>query len=186
MKNNEIVRALRCISTAGGENACEHCPYWRKQEIPEEEQPVYGTATWHSCDIDRVGLDGADLIERLTARCARYAEEIAVLQEKTRWIPVTERLPEPETDVLAVCNRNGNIFVVPAIYENGKMLTQDSKWNWCDIDSYGLYSEEADDYFVPEGWWENRQFNPDDVYNNLIDCAVTHWMPLPEAPEEER
>ena len=48
----------------------------------------------HSCDVDRVGLDGADLIERLTDRCARYAEEIAVAQEKTRWIPVTERLPE--------------------------------------------------------------------------------------------
>lgn len=29
MKNEEIVRALRCISLAGGENACEHCPYWK-------------------------------------------------------------------------------------------------------------------------------------------------------------
>lgn len=38
----------------------------------------------------------ADLIERLTARCARYAEEIAVAQERARWIPVTERLPEVE------------------------------------------------------------------------------------------
>ncbi len=28
MKNEEIVRALRCVSTAGGENACEHCSYW--------------------------------------------------------------------------------------------------------------------------------------------------------------
>ncbi len=36
----------------------------------------------------------ADLIEKLTDRCARYAEEIAVLQERLRWIPVTERLPE--------------------------------------------------------------------------------------------
>ena len=36
----------------------------------------------------------ADLIEKLTDRCARYAEEIAVAQERTRWIPVTERLPE--------------------------------------------------------------------------------------------
>lgn len=36
----------------------------------------------------------ADLIEKLTERCARYAEEIAVAQERTRWIPVTERLPE--------------------------------------------------------------------------------------------
>lgn len=29
----------------------------------------------------------ADLIEKLTDRCARYAEEIAVAQERTRWIP---------------------------------------------------------------------------------------------------
>ena len=56
----------------------------------------------HSCDVDRVGLDGADLIERLTARCARYAEEIAVAQERTRWIPVTERLPEDRSNVLVV------------------------------------------------------------------------------------
>ena len=95
MKNEEIVRALRCISTAGGENACEHCPYWKEEEVPEEERPIYGADTMHSCDVDRVGLDGADLIERLTARCARYAEEIAVAQERQRWIPLTERLPEP-------------------------------------------------------------------------------------------
>lgn len=100
MKNNEIVRALRCISTAGGENACEHCPYWKEEEVPEEERPIYGADTMHSCDVDRVGLDGADLIERLTARCARYAEEIAVAQERTRWIPVTERLPEEGVPVL--------------------------------------------------------------------------------------
>lgn len=36
----------------------------------------------------------ANEIKRLTDRCARYAEEIAVLQERTRWIPVDERLPE--------------------------------------------------------------------------------------------
>ena len=94
MKNEEIVRALRCISTAGGENACEHCSYWKEEEVPEEERPIYGADTMHSCDVDRVGLDGADLIERLTDRCARYAEEIAVAHERQRWIPVEERLPE--------------------------------------------------------------------------------------------
>lgn len=102
MKNEEIVRALRCVSTAGGENACEHCPYWKEEEVPEEERPIYGADTMHSCDVDRVGLDGADLIERLTDRCARYAEEIAVAQERTRWVPVEERLPEDRSYVLVV------------------------------------------------------------------------------------
>ena len=102
MKNEEIVKALRCISTAGGENACEHCSYWKEEEVPEEERPIYGADTMHSCDVDRVGLDGADLIERLTDRCARYAEEIAVAQERQRWIPVEERLPEDRSDVLVV------------------------------------------------------------------------------------
>jgi hypothetical protein len=34
------------------------------------------------CDRDRMGVDAADKIEELVDRCARYAEEIAVLQEK--------------------------------------------------------------------------------------------------------
>ena len=46
----------------------------------------------------------ADLIEKLADRCARYAEEIAVLQEKTRWVPVEEKLPDHhEHDYVLVC-----------------------------------------------------------------------------------
>lgn len=156
MTGQEIVQALRCCASGESE---EECPFTKK----------YG--------CDGCPKVSADLIERLTA-------ENAALREKQQWIPVTERMPEPETDVLAVCNRNGYIFVIPAIYEDGKLLTQESAWNWSDIYCYGLYDEEADDYYIPEGWWENRQFNPDDVYNNPVDCAVTHWIPLPEAPEE--
>ena len=99
------------------------------------------------------------------------------------WVSVNEKLPKPETEVLIVCDRGGYKFVAPAIYEDGTMLEQDSCWNWYDIENYGLYDETTDDYFVPEGWWENRQFCPDDVYNNPVDCTVTHWMPLPEPPK---
>lgn len=102
------------------------------------------------------------------------------------WTSVKDRLPKPETEVLAACVRNGYRFICPVIYENGTTLAQDSIWNWHELYNYGTYSEENDDYFVPEGWWETRQFTPDDVYNNPVDCAVTHWMPLPEPPEEVR
>lgn len=99
------------------------------------------------------------------------------------WVSVEDRLPKAETDVLIACDRNGYRFTCPAIYEDGKMLRQDSVWNWNDIESYDSYDEELDDYYIPEGWWENRQFNTDDVYNNPVDCKVTHWMPLPDVPE---
>lgn len=91
----------------------------------------------------------ADLIEKLTARCARYAEEIAVAQERQRWIPVTERLPEdPVQKVLIfVPHPHGNIVDV------GRYLGADG--------------------WVLEGWY-------------LTQSSVTHWMPLPEGPEEER
>ena len=100
IKNEEIVRALRCVSTAGSSPDCEHCPYWMEESVPAEVRDMVGEDVFHSCDIDRVGLDGADLIEKLTDRCARYAEEIAVAQERQRWIPVTERLPDQCVDVL--------------------------------------------------------------------------------------
>lgn len=101
MKTDEIVKALRCVSTVGHEAGCESCPYWISESIPEDMQETFGSDVLYSCDIDRVGLDGADLIERLTDRCARYAEEIAVLQERIRRIPVTERLPDVGVGILA-------------------------------------------------------------------------------------
>lgn len=108
---------------------------------------------------------------------------VADVIERPQWISVEDKLPDTETEVLAVCNRNGFQFVCPAIYEDGTVLTQDSMWSWYDLDNYETYSEENDDYFIPEGWWENRQFTPDDVYNNPVDCPVTHWMPLPLPPD---
>lgn len=100
------------------------------------------------------------------------------------WVEVKDGLPKAENEVLALCDRNGFQFVCPAIYEDGSVLAQDSMWNWNDLYNYGTYSEEDNDYYVPEGWWENRQFTPDDVYNNPIDCEVTRWMELPDAPEK--
>lgn len=155
MKNEEIVRALRCISTAGGENACEHCSYWKEEEVPEEERPIYGADTWHSCDVDRVGLDGADLIERLTDRCARYAEEIAVAQERQRWIPVTERLPELQswgasTVVLGLIKN-----------ENAPSLNKLHDLTLCVYCDNGIWS-------MPGRY-----------------AAISHWMPLPDGPEVE-
>ena len=101
MKLDEIVKSLRCISTAGDkEQHCESCPFYVTEKLDEEWREKTGMDEWPGCDCDAVGLAAADALEKLLDRCARYAEEIAVLRERQRWIPVTERLPEDRSDVL--------------------------------------------------------------------------------------
>lgn len=99
----------------------------------------------------------ADLIEKLTDRCARYAEEIAVAQDRTRWIPVTERLPEANEFEEA----GGMSKVVLGIAKNDSGF---SLFNPCLC------------VYLSDGRWIFRG----------KPVTVTHWMPLPEPPEEER
>ena len=123
----------------------------------------------------------------------KVIETISELEEnpEPHWIPCSERLPECEQEVL-ICTRKKvyvsrksgfewieKPIITPALYEDGTMLEIDSKWRWEDID-YAGWNEEEDCGIIPEGWWENRHFNPDEVYNNPVDREVIAWMPLPE------
>lgn len=88
MTDQEIVQALRCTSTPGGPiGNCEECPYYRREQAEGEFKEKLGTDTWASCDVDKIGMDAANQIERLTA-------ENAALREKVpQWISVEDRLP---------------------------------------------------------------------------------------------
>lgn len=62
MKTEKLIAALRCCE----HNSCAGCPY-----------------TEHNAECIREVMGAAaDKIEELADRCVRYAEEIAVLQEK--------------------------------------------------------------------------------------------------------
>lgn len=68
MSCEDIIRALRCTSTPGDHTSnCEQCPYWKKEQLNGQLKEKLGTDEWTSCDIDKVGLDAADRIERLEA-----------------------------------------------------------------------------------------------------------------------
>ena len=120
---------------------------------------------------------------RMGADALRGQDAQEKLKPFGEWISVKDRLPEPETEVFIRALRNGYEVLTTAMYEDGTISTDDSAWNWYDLDFD--YDEERDIYLVPKGWWEYRHYNPDDVYNNAVDDEVTHWMPLPELPKEE-
>ena len=148
MTDKEIIQALRCCA----EGECKDCA------MHEDKQ---------RCQENLLGK-AADLIERLTAENADLRKEIEwkdmvialaqrkqveaeeerdALREKQRWIPVTERLPERDVQVL------------------------------------GWYKDNPFSQYRPEvvAWNGNGWVF---VYAHRYVTNVTHWMPLPKAPED--
>lgn len=156
-----------------------------RHEIAKYIAPKLDEQVWNAVVECNVSVDRDELVKALEYDRDQYRKGFADGMEhgKPQWISVEDRLPEPEQEVLAVCRKRYGLVVVPAIYENGEVNTYDSTWNWYDCDF--PYDEENDVYIIPEGWWENRYFNPEDTFNSPVDAPVTHWMPLPEPPKEE-
>ena len=151
MTTNDLLEALARLRVETGSLACLGCGHEHN-------------CSTHGCAILRAA---ADLIERLTAEVADLRKELEwkdmvialaqrkqaeaeaerdALREKQRWIPVTERLPERDVQVL------------------------------------GWYKDNPFSQYRPEvvAWNGNGWVF---VYAHRYVTNVTHWMPLPEAPE---
>ena len=147
MTDEKIVQALRCCA----EGECKDCAMHEDKQRCQENL------------LDKA----AEAIERLTAENAALRKEIEckdmvialaqkeqakaeterdALREKQRWIPVTERLPERDVQVL------------------------------------GWYKDNPFSQYRPEvvAWNGNGWVF---VYAHRYVTNVTHWMPLPGAPE---
>lgn len=76
MRDQELVNALRCVSTAGGPiGDCKKCPFYKTEPVPEDLAGKVNLTEWSSCDVDAVGLAAAD-------RIANQSTHIAALQQK--------------------------------------------------------------------------------------------------------
>lgn len=77
VKTTDLVMAMRCSCQAPTSSPpCTTCAYRVVESLDGKE--------YTGCDCDRMGMDAADKIEELVDRCARYAEEIAVLREEQK------------------------------------------------------------------------------------------------------
>lgn len=171
MRDQELVNALRCVSTAGGPiGDCKKCPFYKTEPVPKNLKKAVNLTEWSSCDVDAVGLAAADRIANQSTHIAALQQEIEKLRAQNeqlreaaalvtkesaellerRWIPVEERLPEDRSDVLVV-----------------------AYWH----ERWGVYM----------GWCapERAAWSVRIGIGDRSDIAVTHWMPLPEPPEVE-
>lgn len=152
------------------------------EELEIERTTANNTLAKYEMNVDlgRVfGLEKA--IEIVKQEAEKFGTDTNV--GSNGWIPCSVAMPPVETEVFIVAKRKyrgGEVryITTTAMYEDGTVLENDSCWRWEDID--GEWDEENDCYIIPEGWWENRHYNTDEVYNNAVDDEVVAWHQLPQ------
>lgn len=81
MRDQELVNALRCVSTAGGPMSdCKKCPFYKTKPVPEDLAGKVNLTEWSSCDVDAVGLAAADRIANQSTHIAALQQEIEKLR----------------------------------------------------------------------------------------------------------
>ena len=110
-----------------------------------------------------------------------YQAGHAAAKAETAWIPVAV-LPAPCLKVIATyVNRLGNRRTIMAKWVPGKTEEAHSL-----DDEFGEYDEATDTTYAPEGWYEVIDNFDDCTFVAVSEGVITHWMPLPEAPDAIR
>ena len=69
--------------------ACENCPFYKTEPVPEDLVKEVGVKDWSSCDVDAVGFAAADRIANMNTHILALQKEIENLH--------MDRLPETAT-----------------------------------------------------------------------------------------
>ena len=123
--------------------------------------------------------------EALLGHIAVLERQLAVLKdsipagrrEALEWILAAEQMPEVNVPVLAYavgCYEGAVKRIIRATYVGEKSLET------INDDDSGEYDEKTDTYWCPVGWYETNVF---EETHWKVEGVVTHWMPLPPAPE---
>ena len=155
---------------------------------PEEIKRILRLESFDCGGIDCSDCEYIDIckhvgIEDCAIDALAYIEHLE--EQIPRWISVDERLPESGVHVFVCCERTGYMghkiqYVCDGFYA-GKYKV---KVGWHDDDTAAEYSEEDDEFYLEEGWYEVIK-NWGDYDSVVIDDRPTHWMPLPEPPESD-
>lgn len=85
MRDQELVNALRCVSTAGGPiGDCKKCPFYKTEPVPEDLAGKVNLTEWSSCDVNAVWLAATDRIANQSTHVAALQKEIEKLRGQNR------------------------------------------------------------------------------------------------------
>lgn len=158
MKTSEIIKALRRMGVLTGGLMCVGCGHEHNCGI-------------HGCAVIRKAADTIEELDNFTdSQCARLLEKLQKAEAAIpRWISVEERMPDKPGHYLVLTSINywhGGCMDVNMEHRFGQSGTPKGY--------DGTTMSAIDCYYDITGSW-----------NRVFGGHVTHWMPLPEPPEEE-
>jgi len=122
-----------------------------------------------------VSIEAAAVIQRLLAAPAAQAPA------QVQWISVEDRLP-PENTCLAAYqphHRGHKLRIIRAVYIHKYAIEATG-----DDGESVEYNEANDKDYIKAGWYERIDNWGDFASVAVCEGTVTHWMPLPAAPEQ--
>lgn len=123
------------------------------------------------CKTDSAVFNPDELLDLVT-NC------IAATQPQ--WVSVDERLPVTGKKVIAtLANSHRKRITITAMYVADRTISADDHEEGECIE----YCDEADEYFLIEGWYEIVSCYDEFSYV-FTGEKITHWMPLPPEPEK--
>lgn len=142
MRDQELVNALRCTSSPGEPiGDCKKCRFYKTEPVPEDLVGKVDLTEWSSCDADAIGFAAADRIANQNTNIEALQQEIEKLRGQVpRWIPVAERLPSGDNQVLVVVSGKPkeNITLAGAVelatlYSDGWCLETWPVWTGAEV-----------------------------------------------------
>ena len=116
----------------------------------------------------------------VVARAATLLQQQESGLAALRGVPVSERLPEPNTKVLAYyVNKLSKGRTICAVWVPAKTRVSNSD---IDEDLEFEYDDKTDQFYWPEGWYETIENWEEFGYLKVYEGEVAYWQPLPKWP----
>lgn len=114
----------------------------------------------------------------------KLEQKIMELPRENEWVSIEENTPKPQQRVYVVCENTkygGGVVRFQTMAEYiPHMTVKEEEYIADEYQGEGDYSEEEDEYYTPEGFYEWQR---ETETHWKISAKVTHWMPLLTLPQ---
>lgn len=168
MTREEIVRGLRCSASCGEPLDCTGCPYLLEDK---DEDGV----RIQDCNADRIFENAADLLENDRSQILALQRELELKRAQ---------LDCASASAEKLRRQNGELREAAALVT--RLAADAAEREWISVEE--RLPEPGVDVLAA---YRDRHINmgtagDDWLEEDIEDGNITHWMPLPEAPREEK